>query len=141
MRIVAVGIKVDFLWYSIGTGDFLHSFFSTICINLENGKWGSNYPVIMTKLYSGLLTTEDQNEAKKELAEIQKELSQLLPEKVVWDAEDLSTTPPWGNQISEDVTSLANYYITSDRKDLISVMMEAIDEAIDESVNLEIKSL
>ncbi|WP_239256417.1 immunity 70 family protein [Listeria ilorinensis] len=37
----------------------------------------------MTKLYSGLLATEGQNEAKKELAEIQKELSQLSPEKVV----------------------------------------------------------
>ncbi|EAH1619706.1 hypothetical protein D4258_13215, partial [Listeria monocytogenes] len=33
---MAVGIKVDFLWFSIGTSDFFHSFFSTVCVNLEN---------------------------------------------------------------------------------------------------------
>ncbi|MEN2665794.1 Imm70 family immunity protein [Listeria aquatica] len=49
-----VGIKVDFLWFSIGDRDFLHSFFSTICINLEEEKWGSKYPIIMTKLYKAI---------------------------------------------------------------------------------------
>lgn len=91
----------------------------------------------MTKLYSGLLATEGQNEAKKELAEIQKELSQLSPEKVVWDAEVKCYTLPWENQISEDIISLANNYITSDGKDLISVVMEAIDE----DVNIKLTSL
>ncbi|EAH2267933.1 hypothetical protein D4934_14810, partial [Listeria monocytogenes] len=38
---MAVGIKVDFLWFSIGTSDFFHSFFSTVCVNLENMNWGS----------------------------------------------------------------------------------------------------
>ncbi|MFR0955253.1 MAG: Imm70 family immunity protein [Roseburia inulinivorans] len=37
-RIVqAVGFKVKFYWYQIGHGDFLHSFFSTVAYNLENG--------------------------------------------------------------------------------------------------------
>lgn len=44
---MAVGLKVKFYWYQIGTGDFLHSFFSTIAYNLENSKWGSKYPFIM----------------------------------------------------------------------------------------------
>ncbi|EHV5202079.1 hypothetical protein K0T49_001657, partial [Listeria monocytogenes] len=56
---MSVGIKVDFLWFPIGSGDFLHSFFSTICVNLEDKKWGSKYPTLMKKLYSGRLNTED----------------------------------------------------------------------------------
>ena len=38
---MAVGLTVMFYWYHVGTGDFLHSFFSTIAFNLENKKWGS----------------------------------------------------------------------------------------------------
>ena len=32
---MAVGFKVDYYWYQVGTSDFLHAFFSTICIRLE----------------------------------------------------------------------------------------------------------
>nr|WP_270440761.1 Imm70 family immunity protein [Butyricicoccus sp. AF86-03b2A] len=28
----------------MGTADFLHAFFSTVCGRLENGKWGSRFP-------------------------------------------------------------------------------------------------
>ena len=33
-----VGFKVKFYWYQIGSGDFLHAFFSTVAYNLENMK-------------------------------------------------------------------------------------------------------
>jgi 2,3-bisphosphoglycerate-dependent phosphoglycerate mutase len=39
--------------YEIGTADFFHCFFSTICYHLENKKWGSKYPVTMNNLYEG----------------------------------------------------------------------------------------
>ena len=44
MIIMDVGLKVDFLWYPIGDGDFVHSFFSTISCNFEKGNWGSPFP-------------------------------------------------------------------------------------------------
>jgi len=47
---MAVGIIVDFLWFPIGTADFVHSFFSTICFNLEQKKWGSRFPYVMNQL-------------------------------------------------------------------------------------------
>ena len=50
---MAVGITVDFYWYQIGTGDFFHSFFSTIAFNLEGGSWGSRFPVFMKDFYDG----------------------------------------------------------------------------------------
>lgn len=138
---MTVGIKVDFLWFPIGTGDFFHSFFSTICINLENSNWGSRFPVIMNDLYTGDLSQEKIKVAKEELSKIKVELSELSPEKVVWDAEDLSKTPPWGKNISSDITNLAQYFVTTDGKNLIDVLEEAIRESINENVTLEIKEL
>ena len=33
---MAVGFTVGFYYYSIGSADFLHSFFSTVAVNLED---------------------------------------------------------------------------------------------------------
>lgn len=32
---MAVGLKIDFLWYSIGSPDFLHSFFQQFVLILK----------------------------------------------------------------------------------------------------------
>lgn len=138
---MAVGIKVDFLWFSIGTGDFFHSFFSTVCVNLEKKEWGSRFPLIMNNLYSGKLIIEELPKAQKELIEIKKELSKLSPDKIIWDAEDLQKNPPWGDNISKDIQNLADYFVTNDGKNLIDVIDEAITEATNEKVNLDVKSL
>lgn len=138
---VVVGMKVDFLWYSIGTGDFFHSFFSTICVNLENGNWGSKFPIIMKDLYGGLLENSKLEEAKKEIKIIEEALSKFSPNKVVWDAENLNIMPPWGENISRDVTNLSNYFVTSDGENLIKIIETAINEAILEHVSIEVKSL
>ena len=50
---MAVGFKVGFLWYQIGSGDFLHCFFSTVAVNLENNSWVSRFNLIMNQLYHG----------------------------------------------------------------------------------------
>lgn len=49
--------------------------------------------------------------------------------------------PPWGDDISEDIEDLSDYFITSDGKNLIAVFNEAIHEAQLEKMDLEIKSL
>lgn len=138
---MTVGIKVDFLWFPIGTGDFFHSFFSTICVNLENMNWGSKFPVVMKDMYAGYLSKEKLEIALKELKEIKLELSRISSEKIIWDAEDLNKTPPWGIHISEEITNLAQYFVTTDGKNLINVLEEAVEEAIKEDVDLEIKDL
>ena len=60
---MAVGFKVKFYWYQIGHGDFLHSFFSSVAYHLENGDWGSRFPVIMNELYQGKIKCEDMDDA------------------------------------------------------------------------------
>lgn len=126
-----VTFRVGYMMYEIGAASFLHSFFSTVAYRLEKGKWGSKYPVIMDELYQGRLSCDNVPAAKKELEIIKKKLSKYSPDKVIWDIEDLSKQPPWGDKISERITSLANYYVTSDGRDFIDVFNMALDAAIE----------
>lgn len=66
-KYMAVGFKVKFYWYQIGTGNFLHSFFSTVAYNLENKEWGSRFPIVMNELYQGKAKRKDVVKAIEEL--------------------------------------------------------------------------
>ena len=138
---MAVGFKVKFYWYQIGHGDFLYSFFSTVAYNLEDKKWGSRFPVIMNKLYQGKINREDIEKAIEELGIIKKELQAFSPDKVIWDIEDISKQPPWGDNISKDITNLSNYFITSDGEDFISVFFHALEKSKEVNSDIEIKSV
>lgn len=126
-----VSFRVDCIMYEIGTASFLHSFFSTVAYRLENNQWGSKFPVIMNELYQGNLSCKNAPAAKEELTQIQKELTMLSPDKVIWDIEDLSKQPPWGNNISKEISSLGNYFVTCDGRDFIEVLNMALDAAIE----------
>lgn len=92
----------------------------------------------MKELYQGRLKNQDINEGMEELGRIKKELKKIPPSYVVWDAEDLKLTPPWGNNISSDITDLSNYFVTNDGRDLISVLNEAMEEAKEIHSDIEI---
>ena len=135
------GFTVGFYWFQIGTGDFLHSFFSTVALRLENGLWGSKYPVIMNELYQRELPANKTDLAIDELIQIKEGLRGLSSEQVVWDIEDLSKQPPWGNKISPDITDLSSYFVTSDGEDFIGVLERALKTAAEEGDALKIESL
>ncbi|RKM62550.1 hypothetical protein D6856_00010 [Butyrivibrio sp. XB500-5] len=138
---MSVGFTVKFYWFQVGTGDFLHSFFSTIAYNLEDKNWGSKFPTIMNELYSGELKYENIHNAINELDEIRHELSRFSPDKVVWDIEDLSKQPPWEDNISDDITDLSNYFVTSDGEDLIEVLKRALETGIEKKESVKISKL
>jgi hypothetical protein len=138
---MAVGFKVKFYWYQIGMGDFLHAFFSTVCYNLENSKWGSRYPFIMNELYSGELKRENVETALVELNEIKSELEKISVDKVIWDIDNLSLQAPWGDDISQNITSLGNYFVTSDGDDFITVFNNALEKAKKLNTSIKIESL
>ena len=56
----------------------------------------------------------------------------------MWDIEDISKQPPWGKNISSDITDLSNYFITSDGRDLISVILMALNDSICEKTDVDI---
>ena len=136
---MAVGFKVKFFWYQIGSGEFLHSFFSTVCYNLEESKWGSRFPNIMSELYAGELKIENVDSAINELNCIKAELTKISKDKVIWDIEDLTKTPPWGDNISNSITDLGNYFVTSDGDDFITLFSNALEKAkkLNTSIRLE----
>ena len=84
---------------------------------------------------------ESSRKAKRELEDIQRRLKAFSPAEVVWNAEDLTKLPPWGENISKDISDLSNYFVTSNGEDLITVMLDALKTAKKEKVDVEILSL
>ncbi|MDO6628727.1 immunity 70 family protein [Bacillus thuringiensis] len=138
---MATGFKADFLWYRLGTSDFVHSFFSTISFHLEKEGWGTRYPHLMKELYNGRLTLKNIPKAIEEAKEAREKLKLFSPSEVVWDIEDLSKQPPWGDNISTDITDLSNYFYTSGGKDMFEMLFKACNEALELEVDLEIENL
>lgn len=136
-----VGFKIGCIWYEIGAASFLHSFFSTVAYNLEGGNWGTRFPVIMNELYQGELTNANVPNAKVELNTIESELKNLSPDKVIWDMEDLGKQPPWGTRISNQITDLSNYFVTSDGRDFLTIFRKALDDAIEMKTDIIISSV
>lgn len=123
------------------TADFLHAFFSTVCGRLENGKWGSRFPHLMNELYQGVLPVKHLAAGTEELSQIKQELAQFAPDQVIWDIDDRSLTPPWGDNISEDITDLSNYFVTSEGEDFLSVFAAALDKAQQRNASLKIQTI
>ncbi|AIF51855.1 immunity 70 family protein [Pelosinus sp. UFO1] len=136
---MSVGFKIDFLRYEIGHGDFLHSFFSTISYHLEPEGWGTKYPYLLNHLYNGKLCVTDVAKAVTELEEVRSKLTHFSPNEVIWDIENLNKKPPWGTNISGDITNLSNYFVTSDGRDLFDVIFVTFKDSQDLKVNIEIE--
>jgi 2,3-bisphosphoglycerate-dependent phosphoglycerate mutase len=126
---VSVAVWVGRKTFEIGHSAFFKSWFSTIFVRLENGDWGRSFPIIMRDFYSGAVPAEKVVPASAELDAIRAQLASFPPDQVVWDFEDRNAQPPWGQAISPRITSLANYYVTSDGKDLFEVLTRAFAEA------------
>lgn len=126
---MAVVLTVKFLGFPVGTGSFFFSFFSTVAVRLEKEDWGSRFPVIMNELYDGCVPPEHLRQAETELKQIREELKGFPKTAVVWDFEDRSLRPPWGDNVSETIHDLSDYFVTSDGKDLLHVIGRAIQTA------------
>lgn len=95
----------------------------------------------MHELYQGTLPAEHLAAGADELAQIKQELAQFSPDQVIWDIDDRSLTPPWGDNISEDITDLSNYFVTSEGEDFLTVFAAALDKAQQRNVPLKIQTL
>lgn len=138
---MAVGFFVKPIFFLVGTGSFLNSLFSTILVKLENRQRGSRFPLIMNNLYNGKVSNTEILAFKKEVAELKNALKKLPPTEIVWDSEDENLSPPWGTNISKDITNMYNYFVTSDGKLLFDKLDEAIEAVEKTQRDLIIKSL
>ncbi len=133
------GLRVGNLYWEIGTGDFLHAFFSTISYHLEPDGFGTRLPTLMGRLYAGEMSPKLAAEAKRELLTARQELRTLGPEEVIWDLENLSAKPPWGSNISPEITNLSEYFVTSDGRDVFGVFETALTELEQSSEPLRVE--
>ena len=95
----------------------------------------------MNELYQGTLDKDNVETAIVELKKIQLELQAFSPDKVVWDIDDLSKQPPWGKNISNDITNLSNYFVTSDGEDFITIFFNALEKAKKMQIDLTIENV
>lgn len=135
---MTVAFKQRSVVTEIGPGELLHSVFSTIGVRLENGKWGSRFPVVMHQLYQGSVSSPDANDAYEEMKVIKKELSELSPAMVVWDAENLKKEPPWGRAVGAHVASCAQYWITTTGRNIIDEIIDNLESLIEFGGTLDV---
>ncbi len=138
---MSVVLTVKVFSFPIGTGSFFFSFFSTVAVRLEKEEWGSRFPVIMNELYDGCIPRRHLRRAEKELAQIREELKRFPRTDVVWDYEDRDQQPPWGDNVSDAIHDLSEYFVTSEGKDLLSVIGRAIQAAKDLRESVVVESL
>jgi hypothetical protein len=112
----------------VGSASFFHAFFSTISYHLEPDGWGTRYPEIMQDLYHGELRADDAAKVHADILAIRTELQLYSPDQVIWDIENLDAKPPWGRNSSPRISDLANYFWTSDGKDLFDVLLQSLDD-------------
>ena len=99
---MTVGIQLGSVTDEIGSGDFLHAFFSSISGNLEADGWGTRFQTLVGKLYGGELHQDDAIAALSELNQVKQDLAQLPPSRVIWDIEHRDKAPPWEGKISAE---------------------------------------
>jgi hypothetical protein len=81
----------------------------------------------MNRLSRGKLDARHAEQALKDVRAIREKLKAFPPNKVVWDINNPDARPPWGDEISSDVTDLSNYYLTSRGRDLFEVLIECLE--------------
>jgi 2,3-bisphosphoglycerate-dependent phosphoglycerate mutase len=82
---------------------------------------------VLNELYQDKLRKALAAGALSELRQIRNELSAISPSRVIWDIEDLSKRPAWGNSISREITSLADYFVTSAGGDMFEALTENVE--------------
>ena len=95
----------------------------------------------MNQLYRGEISSGEIESINGELNKIKAELKKFDIGQVVWDIDDRSKKPPWGENVADSITDLSNYFVTSDGKDLFEVFFKATDACQRVNRNLSITSL
>jgi hypothetical protein len=116
--------------YGAGSSRLFESFFATIACKLENGKWGSRFPIIMKCLWDGLVEKKDFREAIKEIEVMKKEFQELPVGEVVWSFK--KPTRPVPNKYGKFIIDNAyNFYITENNHHLIDILLAALDDGVE----------
>ena len=115
--------------HELGDEGLLNSFYSTVAVRLEDGKWGSRFPVIMNELSKKKLKYDRAAAALKELSVIEREFRERPPGDIVWDFKNRDARPPWSEALHRDVGTLDNCFITVEYKNLLKIFRKMLDQS------------
>lgn len=101
----------------VGSNQIWHSLFSTVSYHLSSHKEEISDALLFLKNAS--CSHEIAAKTARQINLIRDMLSQISPENIIYDINDLSVQAPWDGNISEITTSCGNFYTTSDGKDLL----------------------
>lgn len=127
-----VGIRTGHVVTEVGASAILHALFSTICVQLENGRWGSRFPHVTGSLYRGRLAHEQCRAALEELRQIRTELAGVPVDAIVWDADDRSRRQHPAYRPNPNATSAADYFLTVNGRDLLTDgLIDSVESAVE----------
>ncbi|MEA1880586.1 MAG: Imm70 family immunity protein [Campylobacterota bacterium] len=127
-----IGFLVYTSWTEFGYSETLYSWFSTICYRLEDGEWGSRFPVVMNDLYyneENGVGYDKLETFKEEIKIIKSKFSKLTPNEAIWSLEDNNLKIPNNMpNINYDAKSLVNFYIkTNSNKNIFDIIYRKIE--------------
>ena len=121
----------------IGSSDIWISLCSTVFVRLDKNI--KKYPLAVEFLRIGTYEGKNAYEVARQINLIRDDLSQIPPDKAVYDMSNLKAEAPWKNNLSPVITSCANYFTTADGKDLlfelVSILCYAAVKDVSVSVN------
>lgn len=124
--------------FELASPAYMNCFFSTVYVRLDAEDDESTYPIIMSELAAGKVSHRNARAAIEEIKRIREGLAKLPPDQVVWDAQHREKRPPWGDNISPTINTLGNYFVTSDGKDLIEVLVGALTMSAERKKDLRV---
>jgi hypothetical protein len=135
-----LALRVDGIVTELAPGGLLTSFCSSVAFHLEQSRWGSVFPVLQNELYQGKVPAENAAALLDELERVRSGLSEVPPEGLVWDINNLSARPPWDSTYGPHITSLANFYVNTGKRYLIDVLIECARTSLEFKRDMEIIS-
>ncbi len=136
-----VGFFSALLWYPVGSPALLHSFFSTVCLRLEEGVWGLRFPVLMGDLYSGVVEKSAVPQAIQENRHVSREFARMPPEWMIWDCENPASPVPSEYRLSGSARCLLDCFMTSQGEYLSEMLGRALAQACDEGQAIRVMGI
>lgn len=96
-------------------------------------------PHVIKFLKSNHISSDECLETAKEFNLVRDYLSQISPDRIVYDDSDPSLLPPWGKNISPVITSCANYLTTGDGDDLLAEIVKILTYAAYAKVSVDVE--
>ena len=114
---------------SSGSPAFLNSFFSTVAVRAEGERWGRK-PHSDERFHAGRVGAATAETALRRARRHSTDAVHAVPIAGGLGLRGSSRAPTLGRQSSATITSLGDYFVTSDGEDLIDVLREALGHSL-----------